>query len=149
MCEVVIGAPYAVTSELMEHFKIDVVVVGKTRVLPDVNGKDPYEVRSITCIVAVTSHFQSFNSCSDSEAATKVQGHRQWQPAHHGNDRRQNHSEQVRILILSFLSLVSTFTMFSYACCSIRLNYEARNKKKEQKELKIMEAIEKSRAEQS
>ena len=39
-----IGAPYAVTSELMEHFKIDLVVVGKTRIFPDVNGTDPYEV---------------------------------------------------------------------------------------------------------
>ena len=44
MCEVVIGAPYAITSELMDHFKVDVVVAGKTDVLPDENGVDPYQV---------------------------------------------------------------------------------------------------------
>jgi ethanolamine-phosphate cytidylyltransferase len=45
--EVVIGAPYKVTKELMEHFKVDVVVHGKSFVLPDVDGSDPYEVRFI------------------------------------------------------------------------------------------------------
>lgn len=40
--EVVIGAPYAVTKELMDHFKVDLVVHGKTDVLPDVDGSDPY-----------------------------------------------------------------------------------------------------------
>jgi len=42
--EVVIGAPYAVTSEMMEHFKVDIVCHGQTYIHPDVNGKDPYEV---------------------------------------------------------------------------------------------------------
>lgn len=40
--EVVIGAPYAVTKELMNHFKIDIVVHGKTEVMADVDGSDPY-----------------------------------------------------------------------------------------------------------
>ncbi|GFX42556.1 ethanolamine-phosphate cytidylyltransferase [Trichonephila clavipes] len=41
--EVVIGAPYAVTSDLMEHFKVDIVCHGQTYIMPDVNGADPYE----------------------------------------------------------------------------------------------------------
>ena len=28
----------------MEHFKVDLVVHGQTAVLPDTDGKDPYEV---------------------------------------------------------------------------------------------------------
>ena len=42
--EVVIGAPYQVTSELMDHFKVDVVVHGKTPVASDIDGTDPYAV---------------------------------------------------------------------------------------------------------
>ncbi|XP_065898518.1 ethanolamine-phosphate cytidylyltransferase-like isoform X2 [Dysidea avara] len=42
--EVVIGAPYSVTDELLEYFKVDVVVHGNSEIIPDVNGKDPYEV---------------------------------------------------------------------------------------------------------
>ncbi|XP_052772625.1 ethanolamine-phosphate cytidylyltransferase-like isoform X1 [Mya arenaria] len=41
--EVVIGAPYTVTKDLMEHFKVDVVVHGKTPIMDDVEGNDPYE----------------------------------------------------------------------------------------------------------
>jgi len=41
--EVVIGAPYAVTAEMIDHFKVDVVCHGTTRVATDVDGKDPYE----------------------------------------------------------------------------------------------------------
>ena len=42
--EVVIGAPYSVTSQMLEHFKIDVVCHGKTPVMADLDGRDPYEV---------------------------------------------------------------------------------------------------------
>ncbi|XP_018325292.1 ethanolamine-phosphate cytidylyltransferase [Agrilus planipennis] len=42
--EVVIGAPYTVTKDLMDHFKVDVVVHGKTFVMPDVSNEDPYRV---------------------------------------------------------------------------------------------------------
>ena len=42
--EVVIGAPYAVTPELMDHFKVDLVVHGRTPVMPDEDGSDPYAV---------------------------------------------------------------------------------------------------------
>ncbi|GFT23407.1 ethanolamine-phosphate cytidylyltransferase [Nephila pilipes] len=41
--EVVIGAPYAVTDDLMEHFKVDIVCHGQTYIMADINGADPYE----------------------------------------------------------------------------------------------------------
>lgn len=40
--EVVIGAPYSVTPDLMDHFKVDVVCHGMTPVMPDIDGADPY-----------------------------------------------------------------------------------------------------------
>lgn len=40
--EVVIGAPYAVTKDLMEHFNVDLVIHGTTAVMEDVDGKDPF-----------------------------------------------------------------------------------------------------------
>ncbi|XP_048847168.1 ethanolamine-phosphate cytidylyltransferase-like isoform X3 [Brienomyrus brachyistius] len=40
--EVVIGAPYAVTRDLLDHFKVDLVCHGKTEVFPDKDGSDPY-----------------------------------------------------------------------------------------------------------
>lgn len=46
--EVVIGAPYIVTKDLLDHFRVDVVVHGYTSVAPAVDGSDPYEVSSGT-----------------------------------------------------------------------------------------------------
>ncbi|CAB1350135.1 unnamed protein product [Coregonus sp. 'balchen'] len=43
--EVVIGAPYAVTRDLLDHFKVDLVCHGKTEVHPDKDGSDPYAPR--------------------------------------------------------------------------------------------------------
>ncbi|NP_001006037.1 ethanolamine-phosphate cytidylyltransferase [Danio rerio] len=40
--EVVIGAPYAVEKDLLDHFKVDLVCHGKTNVFPDADGTDPY-----------------------------------------------------------------------------------------------------------
>lgn len=40
--EVVIGAPYTVTPEMMDHFNISLVVHGKTNISEDVDGTDPY-----------------------------------------------------------------------------------------------------------
>ncbi|KPP66185.1 ethanolamine-phosphate cytidylyltransferase-like [Scleropages formosus] len=40
--EVVIGAPYAVGGDLLDHFKVDLVCHGKTEVLLDKDGSDPY-----------------------------------------------------------------------------------------------------------
>lgn len=38
----VIGAPYAVSQNLMEHFKVDLVCHGQTPIQPDADGSDPY-----------------------------------------------------------------------------------------------------------
>ncbi|XP_045214109.2 ethanolamine-phosphate cytidylyltransferase-like isoform X2 [Mercenaria mercenaria] len=40
--EVVIGAPYEVTKDLMEHFKVDVVCHGQTPIMNDLDDQDPY-----------------------------------------------------------------------------------------------------------
>ncbi|RWS27199.1 Ethanolamine-phosphate cytidylyltransferase-like protein [Leptotrombidium deliense] len=40
--EVVIGAPYSVTADLMDHFKINIVCHGRTAYPLDSNGSDPY-----------------------------------------------------------------------------------------------------------
>uniref|UniRef100_UPI003AAB4C94 ethanolamine-phosphate cytidylyltransferase isoform X3 n=1 Tax=Centroberyx gerrardi TaxID=166262 RepID=UPI003AAB4C94 len=40
--EVVIGAPYAVGKDLLDHFKVDLVCHGKTEVFPDKDASDPY-----------------------------------------------------------------------------------------------------------
>lgn len=42
--EVVIGAPYSVTKELMDYFKVDVVCHGLTPIQLDVGQVDPYAV---------------------------------------------------------------------------------------------------------
>jgi len=41
--EVVIGAPYKVSKELMQHFKVDLVCHGTANVANDEDGSDPYE----------------------------------------------------------------------------------------------------------
>lgn len=54
--EVVIGAPYTVTKDLMDHFKVDVVVHGGSPVSLDEEGDDPYDYpRSIGKFVIVNS----------------------------------------------------------------------------------------------
>ncbi|KAK7590837.1 hypothetical protein V9T40_002450 [Parthenolecanium corni] len=40
--EVVIGAPYTITADLLKHFRVDLVVHGSTSVSADKNGADPY-----------------------------------------------------------------------------------------------------------
>jgi ethanolamine-phosphate cytidylyltransferase len=42
--EVVIGAPYSVTKALLDHFKVTVVVHGSTKVEPDEDGSNPFQV---------------------------------------------------------------------------------------------------------
>ncbi|XP_078483354.1 ethanolamine-phosphate cytidylyltransferase isoform X6 [Ciona intestinalis] len=41
--EVVIGAPYVVSAEMMDHFKVDMVVHGNSQIFADEEGNDPYE----------------------------------------------------------------------------------------------------------
>uniref|UniRef100_A0A3P9LFR1 ethanolamine-phosphate cytidylyltransferase n=1 Tax=Oryzias latipes TaxID=8090 RepID=A0A3P9LFR1_ORYLA len=40
--EVVIGAPFAVTKDLIDHLRVDLVCHGKTEIYPDKDGSDPY-----------------------------------------------------------------------------------------------------------
>ena len=42
MDEVVIGAPYSVTAEMLDHFRVSVVCHGSTPVADDTDGQDPY-----------------------------------------------------------------------------------------------------------
>lgn len=42
--EVVIGAPYSVTKDLMEHFNVDLVCHGQTPIATDIGNIDPYAV---------------------------------------------------------------------------------------------------------
>ena len=39
-----IGAPYKVSQDLLDHFRVDIVVHGFTNVAPDLDGSDPYEL---------------------------------------------------------------------------------------------------------
>ncbi|BFZ17888.1 hypothetical protein BsWGS_20927 [Bradybaena similaris] len=92
--EVVIGAPYSVTPDLMEHFKVDLVCHGMTPVMPDVDGTDPYaEPKRL-------GKFMTIDSKNDLTTQTIIE----------------------RII-------------------KHRLEYEERNRKKEEKELKIMEHL--------
>ncbi|CAD7085774.1 unnamed protein product [Hermetia illucens] len=45
--EVVIGAPYCVTKELMSHFKVDVVCHGQTPITYEAGQNDPYAVPKV------------------------------------------------------------------------------------------------------
>lgn len=42
--QVIIGAPYKVTNELLEQFKVDIVVHGNTNVMMDEDGTDPFSI---------------------------------------------------------------------------------------------------------
>ncbi|RUS85579.1 hypothetical protein EGW08_006662 [Elysia chlorotica] len=92
--EVVIGAPYSVTAELMEHFKVDVVCHGMTPVMRDVDGSDPYAEPKRT------GKFKAIDSKNDLTTQIILE----------------------RII-------------------KHRLEYEARNKKKEEKEMRILEEL--------
>ncbi|CAG5127882.1 unnamed protein product, partial [Candidula unifasciata] len=92
--EVVIGAPYSVTPDLMEHFKVDLVCHGMTPVMPDVDGSDPYaEPKRL-------GKFMTIDSKND-----------------------------------------LTTQMIIERIIKHRLEYEERNRRKEEKELKIMENL--------
>lgn len=46
--EVVIGAPYSVTGDLLDHFKVDLVCHGmRPHIVPDVDSADPYAVSTL------------------------------------------------------------------------------------------------------
>lgn len=46
--EVVIGAPYSVTEDLIDQLKVDLVCHGTTEISPDEDGTDPYHVSVMT-----------------------------------------------------------------------------------------------------
>ncbi|XP_036609841.1 ethanolamine-phosphate cytidylyltransferase isoform X2 [Trichosurus vulpecula] len=99
VAEVVIGAPYAITANLLDHFKVDLVCHGKTEVMPDKDGSDPYKEPKRRGI------FRQIDSGNDLTTDLIVQ----------------------RII-------------------KNRLEYEARNQKKEARELAVLEAIKKREA---
>uniref|UniRef100_A0A8C3CT42 ethanolamine-phosphate cytidylyltransferase n=1 Tax=Cairina moschata TaxID=8855 RepID=A0A8C3CT42_CAIMO len=94
--EVVIGAPYAVTADLLDHFRVTLVCHGMTEVVSDKDGSDPYEEPKRRGI------FQLVDSGSNLTTDLIVQ----------------------RII-------------------KNRLEFEARNQKKEAKELAVLEAMKK------
>ncbi|XP_041362337.1 ethanolamine-phosphate cytidylyltransferase-like isoform X2 [Gigantopelta aegis] len=97
VAEVVIGAPYSVSADLMDHFKVDVVCHGKTPIMPDVDEIDPYfEPKRRSKFMVIDS----------------------------GNDL--------------------TTQMIIERIIKHRLEYEERNRKKELKEKKIMDALKNS-----
>jgi len=96
--EVVIGAPYTVTKDLMDHFRVEIVVHGSTPVMNDIDGKDPFAYpKQIGKFVTVDS----------------------------GNDMT---TEKIVDRIIRN-----------------RLEFEARNVKKERKELEAIKLIEKEK----
>jgi len=94
--EVVIGAPYCVTKEMLDHFNVSAVCHGDTRVTPSKEGEDPY-------------------------AEPKARG--------------------IFVKVESGNSL--TTEMLVQRIVSRRLEYEERNRKKEVKEIAILELMEK------
>ncbi|KAI8488989.1 Ethanolamine-phosphate cytidylyltransferase [Branchiostoma belcheri] len=97
--EVVIGAPYTVTQELMDHFNVDVVIHGRTPYPPDQDGRDPY---------GVPKDLEKFKRIdSDNDMTT---------------------SKIIKRIITN------------------RLNFEARNKAKEEKEIRAFENLQKQMA---
>uniref|UniRef100_A0A4W3JXS2 ethanolamine-phosphate cytidylyltransferase n=1 Tax=Callorhinchus milii TaxID=7868 RepID=A0A4W3JXS2_CALMI len=94
--EVVIGAPYSVTADLLDHFKVDLVCHGKTEVMVDKDGADPY---------------------------AEAKQRNIFKTIHSGNELTTDHIVQ-RII-------------------KNRLLFEARNQKKEAKELAAIQAVRK------
>ncbi|XP_039490209.1 ethanolamine-phosphate cytidylyltransferase isoform X2 [Drosophila santomea] len=71
--EVVIGAPYCVTEELLEHFKIDVVCHGRTPIALE-NGKiDPYAVPKTRAIFEL---IDSGNEMTTERIVERIISHR-------------------------------------------------------------------------
>ncbi|KAM9210662.1 ethanolamine-phosphate cytidylyltransferase isoform 2-T2 [Dugong dugon] len=99
--EVVIGAPYAVTAELLDHFKVDLVCHGKTEIVPDRDGSDPYQ-----------------------------------EPKHRGIFCQVDSGSNL------------TTDLIVQRIIKNRLEYEARNQKKEAKELAFLEAVRRQEARQ-
>ncbi|XP_010774781.1 ethanolamine-phosphate cytidylyltransferase-like [Notothenia coriiceps] len=100
--EVVIGAPYAVGKDLLDHFRVDLVCHGKTEVFPDKDTSDPYAEPKKRGV------FKAVDSANNLTTDDIVQ----------------------RII-------------------ANRLQFEARNQKKEAKEMAVIEAMKRTEQDQS
>lgn len=96
--EVVIGAPYFVTEDLINHFKVDVVCHGQTHIASDEHGLDPYSVPKAKGIFMLVD---SGNAMTTEHIVQRIIQH--------------------------------------------RLEYESRNKKKEKKEMDLINAMQKGK----
>ena len=92
--QVIIGAPYTVTAELLDQFKVDYFCHGMTPISPDADGNDPYAVPKARGMFTVIDSVSRLTS-----------------------------GKIIQNIIMN------------------RLTYEDRNKKKEEKEYKVWEAI--------
>ncbi len=112
-----IGAPYAVTMDLMNHFKVSLVIHGQTPCEADIDGSDPYEVPKA---LGKFQQIDSGNLMTTQDIITRIIDNR----------------------FVWNLNIEVEFELgFS------RLTYEKRNKKKEAKEAAAYEAFQKLKAE--
>lgn len=57
------GAPYSVTEDFIRKYRISAVVHGSAQVLPDVDGRDPYEAaRKLALLHPFQSEFPDLTS---------------------------------------------------------------------------------------
>lgn len=68
--EVIIGAPYSITDELMNYFDVAMVVYGQHPVEPDDNGEDPFLVPAAA---GKLSKINSFNSLTTEDVVERIQ----------------------------------------------------------------------------
>ncbi|XP_071796948.1 ethanolamine-phosphate cytidylyltransferase-like [Asterias amurensis] len=99
--EVIIGTPSTTNKDLLDHFKVNVVVQGMTHIYPVTDGSDPYEEPKKRGIL------QCVNSSSDLSTAKIVE----------------------RII-------------------ENRIRYQQRNKKKQEKEIKMIQLLERRKSEE-
>lgn len=71
--EVVIGAPYCVTEELLDHFKIDVVCHGRTPIALEDGKIDPYAVPKTRAIFEL---LDSGNDMTTERIVERIISHR-------------------------------------------------------------------------
>ncbi|CAF0777260.1 unnamed protein product [Adineta steineri] len=67
--EVVIGAPYSVTMELINHFKVSRVIHGRTTYDSDIDGQNPYEVPQA---LKIFEQIDSGNPMSTQDIITRI-----------------------------------------------------------------------------
>lgn len=119
MNEVVIGAPYSVTTDLMNHFKVSVVCHGQTEIPLENGVNDPYAVpKTMGKFISVDSGTKS----------------------HWINEKiipSNSHS--------SFIGNTMTTEKIVERIIAHRIDFEQRNLKKEKKEIEAYEALTKAK----